>query len=427
MDYIFRGIGWFLGWIDSWAGNYLVAILIFAFIVELLLLPFGIKQQKNSIRQAKLRPKEMAIRRKYAGRKDQATQQKITQEIQELYQKENFSPFAGCLPMLIQLPIILIIYQVVINPLQYVVGMDASVISALQEAFKVGDNGTVLSSFQLLNKLTDAGSYEAFVAMLPEGKVLSDVVANAIKELNFATLPDMTLFNLDWFNLGLTPGFYKPYTLLIIPALTFIVYFFSMKLNRKLSYQPNMAADDKQAACSNKMMEWMMPLMSLWIAFTVPALIGVYWIFKSILGTIKQFILAKAMPLPVCTEEDIKAAERELKGKAPAQEPISSAKVATTCMEPSVNFPPLTRKAPTLHTIRLATKAVSTPNSILLPMSFQEILFSNFITPSPFPLALCVQAKKKNRSNSFGSLKKVSYSSSAAGAAVSAWNLARVC
>ena len=75
---IFRGIGWFLSWIDSWSGNYLISILIFALIIELLMLPFGIKRQQNSIRQAKLRPKEMAIRRKYAGRKDQATQQKVT-------------------------------------------------------------------------------------------------------------------------------------------------------------------------------------------------------------------------------------------------------------------------------------------------------------------------------------------------------------
>lgn len=320
MDFIFRGIGWFLGWIDSWAGNYLVAILIFALIVELLMLPFGIKRQKNSIRQAKLRPKEMAIRRKYAGRKDQATQQKITQEIQELYQKENFSPFSGCLPLLIQLPIILIIYQVVINPLQHVVGLDGSVVTALQEAFKASENDVALSSFDLLNKLKEAGGYEAFKAMLPEGKVLSGDVVAALKTLDFAALPDMTLFGLDWLNLGYTPAFKKPFTLLIVPALTFVTYFGSMKLNRKLSYQPNMAADDKQAACSNQMMDWMMPLMSLWISFSVPALIGIYWIFKSILGTVEQFILAKAMPLPVVTEEDIKAAEKELKGKAPAQE-----------------------------------------------------------------------------------------------------------
>ena len=106
---IYKGIGFFLAWMDSWAGNYLLVLLIFAVLVEILMLPLGIKQQKNSIKQARLRPKEMAIRKKYAGRTDAVTQQKMQAEIQELYRKENFNQFAGCLPMLIQLPIILIL------------------------------------------------------------------------------------------------------------------------------------------------------------------------------------------------------------------------------------------------------------------------------------------------------------------------------
>ena len=76
-------------------GSYVVALFIFAILIEILMLPFGIKQQKNSIKQAMLRPKEMSIRKKYAGRNDQPTQQKVSQEIQELYQKEGFNPMSG--------------------------------------------------------------------------------------------------------------------------------------------------------------------------------------------------------------------------------------------------------------------------------------------------------------------------------------------
>ena len=95
------------------------------------MLPFSIKQQKNSIKQARLRPKEMAIRKKYAGRNDQATQQKVTMEIQELYQRENFNAASGCLPLLVQLPIIMALYNIVINPLQYVLGQAAGISNAL--------------------------------------------------------------------------------------------------------------------------------------------------------------------------------------------------------------------------------------------------------------------------------------------------------
>ena len=69
--------------------NYIFALLLFAFVIEIFMLPFAIKQQKNSINAARLRPKEMAIRKKYAGRNDQPTQQKMLQEIQEMLQKEG--------------------------------------------------------------------------------------------------------------------------------------------------------------------------------------------------------------------------------------------------------------------------------------------------------------------------------------------------
>ena len=79
IDTILCWIGQFLGWLDKLTGNYMLALFIFAFIVELLMIPFGIKQQKNQIKQASLRPKEMAIRNKYKGRDDKVTQQKVSE------------------------------------------------------------------------------------------------------------------------------------------------------------------------------------------------------------------------------------------------------------------------------------------------------------------------------------------------------------
>ena len=112
IDTILLGIGIAVGWITEnlCFGSYLAGICVFAIIIEILMLPFAIKQQKNSIRQAKLRPKEMAIRNKYKGRNDQATMQKMQQEIQEFYQKENFSPYSGCLQLVLQMPIIMALY-----------------------------------------------------------------------------------------------------------------------------------------------------------------------------------------------------------------------------------------------------------------------------------------------------------------------------
>ena len=323
MDIIYKWIGTFLGWIDGLLGNYLFALLVFALIIELLLLPFSLKQQKNSQRQARLRPKEMAIRKKYAGRNDQATQQKVTLEIQELYKQENFSPLAGCLPMLLQLPIILIIYQVVINPLEHVVQMSTASIETLKKflesSSEIGKRAIEILGY---DPASTGGSIRFVSAVKELGLdffAQNGLEASAYAELsqNFESLPNFTVLGL---NLGLTPKLELNW-LLIVPILTFVVYFLSMKLNRKFMYQPSMTADDRQAACSNNIMDFMMPIMSIFISFGVPAAVGVYWIFKSIIGTAKQFVLSRVMPLPKFTEEDVKAAERELKGKAPKQEP----------------------------------------------------------------------------------------------------------
>ena len=123
MEAIFNVIrvpfGWLIRQFYSLTGNYLVAIILFAIVLKIVLFPFSIKQQKNSQKQAKLRPKENVIRKKYAGRTDRATQMKMNEEIQELYKKENFSPFSGCLPMLLQMIILLAVYAVVRSPLTF--------------------------------------------------------------------------------------------------------------------------------------------------------------------------------------------------------------------------------------------------------------------------------------------------------------------
>ncbi len=293
--------------------NYLFALLLFAVIIEVVLLPFGIKQQKNSIKQAKLRPKEMAIRKKYAGRDDNPTKQKMTQEIQELYQKEGYNPMGGCLPLLIQMPVLIALYNIVMNPLKYICQLSEATIEQLASIAKAvtGANYDVARNIGLLSDIKGM-DYSVF-----EG------VEGFTQEI-YNNLPNLKMFG-GAIDLGATPSFKPINWLLIVPILTFVTYFISMKVTRKMTYQPQ--ADDKATGCSNKMMDLMMPLFSVWIAFSVPAAIGVYWIFKSILGTIKQIILRYVMPLPKFTEEDFKAAEKEMAAKQTQAPKTKSGKV----------------------------------------------------------------------------------------------------
>ena len=318
MDTILRGIGVALKWISDHLAfhSYLFALFIFALALEIVMLPFGIRQQKNTIKQAKLRPKEMAIRNKYKGRNDQATLQKMQAEIQELYQKENYNQFSSCLPLLLQLPIIFVLYYIVIDPLHYMMWLSTGTSQALTTfattARAAGGWGISLAA-------NNRGTVEVFSHINAE---FLDAFRNfsyysnageAVASLNIADLPS---FNIGSVNFGLVPWFREPYALLAVPVLTFVAYFGSMKLTRKFTYQPP-SAQDQQAGCSNNIMDIGMPLFSVWIACTVPAVVGVYWIFKSILSTVKQFILARLMPVPVFTEEDYKQAAKEMGGKGP--------------------------------------------------------------------------------------------------------------
>lgn len=296
--------------------NYVVALFFFAIIVEIVLIYFSILQQKNSIKQAKLSPKERAIRKKYAGRTDQATQQKLQQEIQKLYQDEGFNPMSGCLPMLVQMPVIIALYNIVINPLQYVFGRSAELSAALSTfaatSRAAGGLGMDLSTsrggtIELLSRLNEFGGWREQFANFSYFSNAAECAADipdSISSLNFM---------IGNVNTGLVPSFKDFSWLLLVPVLTFVAYFFSMKITRKLSYQS--AAQDAQTGCSNAMMDITMPLMSVFITFVTPAAIGIYWIFKCLIGVLQKFILNKIMPMPTFTEEDYKKAEREMKGK----------------------------------------------------------------------------------------------------------------
>lgn len=293
-------------------GNYLLALVFFSLIIEIVLLPFAIKQQKNSIKVAKLKPKEMAIRKKYAGRTDQPTQQKMMQEIQEMQQKEGYSPFSGCLQLLIQLPLIMALYNIVYNPFKYILNFSNETIEAIKTV--VTDHGIDISKEIVDDRTIGLVKYIKEIGI----ESFSSIEQFAEKIKDVSDLPNLTVFGL---NLAETPGFDQDrLILLIVPALTFVVYFLSMKISRKFTYQAQPVADNQQMACSNAMMDYMMPLMSTFFTFSVPAAIGVYWIIRSIISTLKQFIMSRVMPLPVFTEEDYKAAELEVKGKAQPKE-----------------------------------------------------------------------------------------------------------
>ncbi len=308
---------------DSFTHNYALTLLLFTIVVKLVLIPIGIKQQKNQIKMAALRPKEEVIRKKYKGRTDRATMQKMQQEIMELQQKENVSPFGGCLPLVVQLVVIMAIYSIIRQPLTYICGMAKDSLIALAAELNITYKGAAIadsnfSAFDQINAISvikDHGDFGSLVAKYNE----LDLIPNLnFFGLNLGITPSAVVsgFTSKSAVAGIdgTPTLMTVVAYLIIPVACFLLQVLTMKLTRRFTYQ-SQATQDAQAGCSMKMMDWMMPLMSLYFCFTFSSAIGLYWIYSNILSFAQTVLLAKLMPVPRFTEEDVKNAEKELKAK----------------------------------------------------------------------------------------------------------------
>ena len=303
-DILYIPMGFLLRLAYSLTNNYLAAIFLFTLVFELILAPLSIKQQKNSIKQALLAPKAAAIRKKYAGRSDQATQQKMQNELMDMYQAENFNPMGGCGTLLIQFPIIICLYNVVTRPLRYICNLPTSEVNSLVEYFFHSETGV----------MKDVVSRMPQIDVI---KLIRDDVPNyypIAPSLKGAVIPDFTV---GPFDLSRTPEIsFQPFDwLMLIPVVTFLVMLLSTKIMQRFTYQPPEAKEQANSV-SMKILNWSAPLLSVYFEFQIAAAVGVYWIFRNILNLVQQMILAKVMPIPKYSEEEYKAAERELMGSS---------------------------------------------------------------------------------------------------------------
>lgn len=305
-------------------GHYLISLFLFALAIKLITLPFGIKQQKTQIKGAMLRPKMMMIEKKYAGRNDRVTQQKKQQEMMELQQKEGYSPLSGCLPLLIQFPILIALYRIIRMPLKYCVGLADEVVLKLYNALYPDH---VVEAFK---KIPDAAHIEMIGQLKEQPDVLKEIAGIGVEKL-----PNYNIFG--QINLGLRPAFNVAEKLdgnkwnlflLIIPFLCGGLALLTTWLSRKLNDNGLNQQMAQQQKTSMFLMNITMPLLQLWIAFGVSGAVGVYWVYTSILGIIQILVLAKVMPLPKYTDEEIRMMQREMKKNGgPGQRTITGTSV----------------------------------------------------------------------------------------------------
>ena len=307
-NWLYKLLGTILGWFSSlFGGSYALGLLLYALAFKIIFLPFSIKQQKNQIAMAKLTPKISLIRAKYKGRTDRVTQQKMQQEIMELQQKEGYSPFSGCLPMLIQLPLIIFLYNVIRKPLSFIAKVSDEIILTVHNMVNPEN---ILDSAKNIDQIGLISKINAFVNNPDIGGLRATKLKDAGLDVNL--IPDFNLFGI---NLAETPSIANFSILVLIPVLAAGFQWLTMWLTRKFNGTGMQPQGDAQTQASMRMMDLVMPLMTLFIAFGFSGMLGLYWIYQSIFSIIQMFILAKAMPIPKFTEEEIKAmrkAEKEV-------------------------------------------------------------------------------------------------------------------
>lgn len=308
--WLYNALGSMLAWFESWTGSYAIALLFYALIFKIVFLPFAIKQQKNQIAMAKLTPKMQLIRAKYRGRVDRVSQQKMQQEMMELQQKEGYSPFSGCLPMLIQLPLIIFLYNVIRSPLSYITKASKELIAAFNTALSPDK---ALDEISLIAKIK-----ETYHTTNPN--IFSDVTyTNAegvVETLSYSDLPNFNLWGMD---LAQTPSLSSISWLVLIPVIAAALQWVTMWITRKINANPMTQVQDEQNQMSMKIMDLVFPLMTLWLAFSFSGMLGLYWIYQSIIAILQTVLLAKLMPMPKYTEEQIKEMKKAQREQEKAQ------------------------------------------------------------------------------------------------------------
>lgn len=292
MSYYYQIFGWILKFIYNLVGNnYALALIVFTLFFRLILLPSTISQQKGAAKQMRMQAKVNRIQEKYKDYQKADKQQLIQQETQALYQKEGYSSMTGgCLPLLIQLPIMWGLYGAVYKPLSYILGIGSDALVKFADIYK-DITGTAIDVLKSGSTQAEMLILEKFNEIAPKATEVSQDVINTIQNFDFTVL-GIPLYARPSFdtikNFGSATAIDR--WLLLIPILAALTSLMTSLLTQKRQEKnnPANAAQNKQMSC---MMMLMMPLMSLWITFSLPAAVGMYWIISNVVAFLQTLIL----------------------------------------------------------------------------------------------------------------------------------------
>jgi len=277
-------------------GNYGVAIILFTLVIKLIMLPFQIKSKRSMMRMNRLSGRMQELQKKYAN-----NQMKLQEEMQKLYAEEGVNPMSGCLWSFIPLPILIALYSIIRQPITHFMTIKSEVALELaQKAAAAGmDMTNILTtakdgtqSFGAYGQISLARQISEKMPQLAEGIDGWINIDYSFLGLDMAVTPwDMVKnFSFSWMAIGL----------ILIPILSgafqFVMSWYTMR-----------SQSSAQSNTSTKSMMYMMPLMSVYIAFIMPAALGVYWIAQSVFSLVQEVIMTKFFTKKIEAEEAARA------------------------------------------------------------------------------------------------------------------------
>ena len=325
MGIILQPFAWLLLFFYNLFSSYGVALILFAIVIKLILFPVTLKSKKSMIQTTMLSEQMQKLQKQYG--KDR---ERYNLEVQKLYEKEHVNPMGGCLWSLIPMFVLIALYGIIREPLTYFMSMSMEQIETLAAELD-------WPAVALANGWLNQGTLEKLQEQLADGKITSLFQNGAYNQLyllslvkpeNLAALQTATgaesLFVLNFRFLGIDLSQipqWKLWTvdmnlnnigLFILPIISVGVSYLSMKVSMATSRMNNQA-QNAQLDSTNRMMLWMMPVMSLWIGFTVPAGLSIYWIAQYFVTMAQEYICGKML------KKDYEAA-REASARREAEE-----------------------------------------------------------------------------------------------------------
>ena len=307
--YICIPFAWLLRALYELTSSYGWALVLFTVVIKLIMLPFQMKSKKSMMRMSRFQPMIKEIQTRYKN-----NQVKMNEELQRLYAEEGVNPMSGCLWSFLPFPILIALYSIIRQPITRFMMLTTTAMQGVIDAVSAAgfdlaaiamtaNDGAVtvkdgLTQLQPYGQITLVKAAQELGVALPEGWIHMD--------FSFLGM-DLTMIPSDVIG-QIGTGGWAVIGVLLIPIVSGALSFWQSKVS--MAGYPSASDPNEPTARSSRMMMWMMPIMSLWIGFTLPASLGVYWIANSVLMLVQEKVLNKYFKKSMAAEDEAREKAR---------------------------------------------------------------------------------------------------------------------